>query len=227
MDNTNNTSHKAAKEPKLAYRGPELYEKLVEHARDAGASSEGICSSPDDRMEMLARRIEKLDDETADSNALYEVSIWVLLCRPYNEFNERGCFRFLSSAAVRGHESARFVTSKACLDGVPWAVEELRRIARNGNPFDLAREWLAELSHNGYLDARVELGSDLWERGRVDEAYDVLSPIASIYPPALVRLGIHQLPVNPNIAIRNLDKGEALGGGEGRMPELEVALEHT
>lgn len=227
MDKTNHTAYITAKEPKLAYRGPELYEKLVEHARDTEVNCKGICSTPDDRMEMLARRVERLDDDIADCNALYEVSMWILLYRPYSEFDERDCSRLLSSAATRGHESARFVTSKACLDGIPWAVEELRRIARNGNPFDLAREWLAELSNNGYLDARMELGSDLWERGRADEAYDTLSPIASVYPPALVRLGIHQLPINPDVAIRNLDNGEALGGSEGRLSELERALAHT
>lgn len=227
MNKTSHTEQTKAEDLKLAYRGPELYEKLIEHSKGVDASHKGICSTPDDRMEMLARRIERLDDETADSNALYEVSIWVLLHRPNSEFDERGCPRLLSSAAVRGHESARFVTSKACLDGVPWAVEELRRIARSGNPFDLAREWLAELSLNGYHDARMELGSDLWERGQVDEAYDALSPIADTYPPALVRLGIHQLSVNPDVAVRNLDKGEALGGGRGRLPELERALAHT
>lgn len=223
-DPANHTTNHA---PKLAYRGPVLYERLVEHAQNKGEGYASHHSTPDERMEMLARRIDNQDENLATDNALYEVSIWVLLFKQEDEFEDHYCPRLLATAARRGHEAARFVTAKACLDGIRWAVNELRRLSQSGNPFELARTWLKELSDDGYADARMELGSDLWERGLITEAYAAFSSVTDCYPSARIRLGIHQLAVDPEEAFQNLDEGEALEDDEGSLAQLERALART
>jgi hypothetical protein len=226
--NANDPANQTPFKPvKLAYRGPVLYERLVEHARKKGDEYTSHHSSPDERMEMLARRIDNLDENLATENALYEVSIWILICKRTDDFENHYCPRLLATAAQRGHESARFVTAKACLDGIPWAVSELRRLSRNGNPFELARTWLKGLSDNGYADARMELGSDLWERGYTAEAYETFLSVTDCYPNALVRLGIHQLAEEPEAAVQNLDKGESLEPNDDGLSQLEQALART
>ena len=213
--------------PKLAYRGSELYERLVEHARNGGEEYERMHSTPDERMEMLASRIVRLEEDAVSQNALYEVAIWTLLTKGPREFSDQRCDRLLASAAMRGHDSAQFVTAKACLDGVEWAVEEMRRASSEGNPFELARAWLARLSDDGYVDAQMEMGSDLWESGNPAKGYAVFSSITHNYADALVRLGIHQLPDNPEAAFANLDKGESRNGNRGILCELERLLSRT
>lgn len=221
-----NTNTAEAKEQHLmfAYRGAELYRRIAEHAEKMEHAGSGVLSTPTQRMEMLALRIGRLDENAVPDNALYEVSIWILLYKGHREFRAMGCNRLLGSSARRGNDSARFLVAKACLDGICWAVDEMRRTTRDGRPFDLARSWLKNLSEKGYVDARMEFGSDLWERGMREEALDAFSSIADTCPDALVRLGLHLLPEEPDRALDYIDCGEFLGGGKGALFELERAL---
>lgn len=214
------------KVPKLAYRGPELYEGLLDHARAMGAGYAKSHSSPDERMEMLSRRVAKSCEGYADTEAMYEVAIWTLLHRREGEFQDRHCPRMLCAAASRGHVGARYVMAKACLERVYWAIDELHRCSRDGNPYGLAREWMRELSERGYDDARVEWASELWESGNEGEATDLFATIVGESPDALSRLGLYQLAKDTESGLRHLDAGEDRSVGKSVVSELESAL-HT